>query len=204
MAPEGGRDLPDEDLWRRVRAGDASAFGTLFDRNLGALEARVRRMLPTPVRRRVSVSDVVQETRVTAFARYREFEPRHDGAFRAWLLAIAERKSLEALRRHGGTAKRAAGREVTRGDRPDTANLPGRGRTPSQEAIAKEDRETVRRALDALPEDYREVLRLTRLRGLTLAEAADRMGRSREAVKKLHGRAMLRLARLLEGESDRA
>ena len=36
------------------------------------------------------------------------------------------------------------------------------------------------------------MLRLTQFDGLTLREAAERMGRSREAVKKLYGRAMIR------------
>ena len=46
----------------------------------------------------------------------------------------------------------------------------------------------------ALPADYREILRLCREEGLTLREAAERMGRSREAAKKLYGRALVRFS----------
>ena len=56
----------------------------------------------------------------------------------------------------------------------------------------------------ALPDDYRNVLRMALEDGLTLKEAARRMGRSHEAVKKLYGRALARLARELKdlrGES---
>lgn len=204
MAPAKREDLLEAELLRRVREGDGEAFQALFDRHLADVEARVRRMLPAAVRRKVSVADVVQEARITAFARCREFRPGSPGALRGWLLRIAELKAREAFRRHAGTAKRATGREVTRGDRPETGEFPADGSSPSGHAMTEETREAVRRALDALPEDYRAVLRFTRFEGLTLAEAAKRMGRSHEAVKKLHGRAMERLARLLEGEAGDA
>jgi RNA polymerase sigma-70 factor (ECF subfamily) len=68
--------------------------------------------------------------------------------------------------------------------------------------MAAESRAAVRRALDALPPDYRSVLLLTRFEGLSLAEAAARMGRSREAAKKLHARALARLALLLGAAGD--
>jgi RNA polymerase sigma factor (sigma-70 family) len=54
------------------------------------------------------------------------------------------------------------------------------------------------RALGALPPDYREILRLVREEGLTLREAAQRMNRSREAAKKLYGRALFRLTEVFE------
>lgn len=202
MTPEKVRDLPEVALVRGLREGDEAAFATLFDRHLDVVEARIRRLVPPPVRRKISVSDVVQETRITAYERCRSFEHRGDGALRAWLLAIAERKAKEALRRHAGTAKRAAGREVPRGGRPDTMDLPARGRSPSEAAMAAEAGERVRSALAALPPDYAEVIRLTRLDGLTLAEAAGRMGRSREAVKKLNGRALAALAKHLGTDED--
>ena len=45
----------------------------------------------------------------------------------------------------------------------------------------------------ALSEDHREVLRLALEEGLSLRECAERMGRSREAMKKLYGRAVCAL-----------
>ena len=47
------------------------------------------------------------------------------------------------------------------------------------------------RALAQLPPDYREVLRLCREGRTSLREVGERMGRSHEAAKKLHGRAMM-------------
>jgi len=190
--PEG--ETPDETLLERSRRGDAEALSALFDRHTPALEARIRRFLPPAVQQRVSISDVVQETRILAFERTAAFEPQGEGDYRAWLLRIAELKAREALRAHAGTSKRAVGREV----RPSAAGAseggPALGPSPSEAAMSQERRRAVVRTLEALPPDYREVLRLARLEGHPIAIVAARMGRSTEAVKKLYGRALARFA----------
>ncbi len=185
-------ESPEHDLVRRAKAGDAAALGELFDQYVGGVAALVRRRLPLALRRKISVSDIVQETRIAAFDNCGAFEDRGDGAFRAWLTGIAEMEVRRTIRHYAATAKRAAGREVTRGGRGETAGFAAHGSSPSEVAIASELHARALSALETLPEDYREVLRLTQFDGRTLREAAERMGRSREAVKKLYGRAMVR------------
>lgn len=186
------------DLMQRFRNGDEEAFRVLFERHAGILKQRIDRWLPARLRRRLAVSDVLQETRIVAFSRREDFEIRGENAFRNWLLGIVEMKMREALRVHAGAAKRAVHHEVTRGQRLDTAHFHGRGPSPSQVSIAAETEEVARRAMAELPEDYREVLRLTREEGLTLGEAAERMGRSPEAVRKLCGRAICRFKAIFD------
>lgn len=185
-------DGSEQDLLRRAKAGDQAALGELFDRHAGDVAALVRRRLPPALLRKISISDIVQETRIAAFGKCEAFEDRGDGAFRAWLAGIAEMEVRRTIRHYAATAKRAAGREVTREVRGETAGFAARGPSPSEVAIAGELHATALRALETLPEDYREVLRLTQFEGRTLREAAELMGRSREAVKKLYGRAMVR------------
>ena len=147
---------------------------------------------------------MLQETRIIAFARSGDFESRGKGGYRAWLLAIAERKARETLRAHAGTSKRAVGREV-RGDGGLLAQeATARGLSPSQSAMGAESRKAVRRAMATLPEDYREVLRLARLECQPIREVAQRMGRSLEAVKKLYGRALARFAIAFAAEGGEA
>lgn len=192
----------DEALLLRGRDGDEDAFRVLFDRHAELLRAHFDRGLPPYVRRKVSVADLVQETRLVVVERCREFEDRGGGSFLNWLMGIARMKLREFLRRHVGTAKRATGREVSRGRRPDTEQALARGPSPSEHAIASETAERARAAFAKLPEDYREILRLVREEGGSLGEAGERMGRSREAAKKLYARAILRFTRLLEGGVD--
>ena len=165
--------------------------------------ACVAGLLGPAVRRKVSVADVLQEAWITAHDRLAEFEPRGDGAFGAWLARIAEWKAREAVRRFAGTARRDARREVSRGGRPDTAVAAAAdGPSPSGVASARERSERVLRALDRLEPDHRQVIRLVQLDGLRIAEAAELMGRSRDATKKLYGRALARLADVLGAEGD--
>ena len=188
----------DEALFESARNGNDDAFRVLVERHAGGLRAYIDHRLPRTLRRKISVADVAQEAHIVALRRALDFEDRGDGSFRKWLNKIAELKVKEAIRKHAGTAKRAAGREISRGKRPDTGQFVDDATTPSQAAIGAETAEQVRQALETLPEDYREVLRLTREECLTLREAAVRMGRSREAAKKLYGRALLRFKKALD------
>jgi RNA polymerase sigma-70 factor (ECF subfamily) len=73
------------------------------------------------------------------------------------------------------------------------------GSTPSQRAARREQAVLLADALDRLPEQYREVLILHHLEGLSLVEAAGRLGRSVDSVKHLWTRALARLRRTLGG-----
>ncbi|MCZ6571975.1 MAG: sigma-70 family RNA polymerase sigma factor [Planctomycetota bacterium] len=182
----------DQELIARAKAGDEDAYRLLFERYSGPLRKRVERWLPRAIQRKVSVSDVMQEARLTAFQRFSHFEDRGDGSFRKWLQRIAENKVRAEVQRYAGTRKRAVQREVSRGYRPDTANVVGQHPSPSQAAIGAELKELARQAMETLPPDYRAVLRLALEERLRLREVAERMNRSRDAVKKLYGRALCR------------
>ncbi len=179
-------------LMERFRHGDEDAFRVLFRRCAGVLRARVCRRIPKDVLRRVSLADVLQEARIVAFQRREHFRPNGPESFRNWLLGIVDKQAQEAVERHKGVQKRSVAREVTRGQRPDTAQFLARQPSPSEHAIAAETADRARRALETLPEHYQTVLRLAREERLPLREVAERMRGSRETIKKLYGRAACR------------
>ena len=90
----------DEELVRRIRRGDQQAASTLYGRYEASLRARAARHLVGGVRRKIGVSDVVQETCAAAFAGLDEFEDRGPGSFKRWLATIAEHKAADQVRRH--------------------------------------------------------------------------------------------------------
>jgi RNA polymerase sigma-70 factor (ECF subfamily) len=180
-------------LIQRAVSGDEVAFQLLFEQYMDTLTRFAERRMSPVVRRRVSAADVVQEAQIVAMRRIRDFEDRGDDAFRRWLLRIVRLKTSEAVRRHVGVARRDARRELTRGRRTDTGQHRGANATPSQVAIGHELREKLDGALMELPPHYRDVFRMARLEGMTLAEIAERIGKSREAVKKMYARAIRRL-----------
>lgn len=195
-APEGGMaqvDLTSEDLVRLARAGDATAARVLFERHQALLRPLVRRRIGKRLRRRVGESDVLQSAYVVAIERCADFEDRGPGSFARWLHGIVENKLLHTHRRHSAK-KRDATREVANDPGSRHLGLVAQVDSPSGAAAREEERGNVLRLVDSLPDSYRLVVRLVHDRGLTLVETAERLGRSPDAVRKLYGRAMARLA----------
>src|SRR5262245_3182593 len=151
-------DPSDEDLARRILAGDGDAAGVLFDRHAAALRASVRARLPAAMRGKVGESDVLQEAWLAAYLSLGKFEDRGDGSFAAWLRKILERKLVDEVRRHTDAAMRDARRE----ERLATdAGVPAPDQpSPSGEVAAAEESTAIRAAVAELPSDYAAVIRL--------------------------------------------
>ena len=192
--PRGAR-VSERDLVARARAGDEQALSLLFEESRGALRRRIGRRLAPAVRRRVSESDILQEAYLVASRKLEGFEFRGNGSFAAWLMQIAENAALTAARHHAGAAKRNALAEVSRDHRAQTDLNAGAAPSPSRRAMGEELRERLRQAMQTLSPDHRAVIEMLQHRRLTLAETAELTGRSVNAVKKLHARALAELAR---------
>ena len=192
----------DEALVARAQEGEETAFRLLVERRTPVLRARVRRRLPRLVRRKLGESDVLQAAYLAAFQRLADFEDRGEGSFARWFDQILEFKIKKALRQYRDTAKRSVGREISRDQRASTVNVRARGSTPSGHAIAGELQDKVRDAMAELPDDYRQVLRLVKEQGRSLAEAGRCMKRTEKAAAKLYGRAVHRLTRLVFGKEE--
>jgi RNA polymerase sigma-70 factor, ECF subfamily len=189
-----GEPPSDSGLIRQAQAGDSQSIALLFARNEALVRRRIHRRLSPAVRRKVADSDVLQETWVTAARRLPEFENRGPGSFQAWVTAIADNAARKVLQRHLGTQKRDVRAEVSRDARATTVQHPDAQPSPSHVAMADETRQRVAEALRDMPEDYQTVIQLLQHRRATLAEASELMGRSLNAVKKLHARALADLA----------
>lgn len=196
-------DVTDEDLVRRIRAGDAAAADLLFERYRPRLQARARRLLHGLVRRKVGESDVLQEALLGAFQSLDAFEDRGPGSFERWLDGIVRFKAGEQVRRYAGTGRRAVGRELSRAaDAPDPVP-PGRLPTPSLAAVSQEDRDAVARAMARLPDEQRSLLEWVQRSELSFAAIGEATGRSANAVSKAYARAVRTLGDLLAEEKGR-
>ena len=192
--------VPDDDLVARFQAGDREALRELLARHQRIVQTRLAGRMPDRLRRRMSVADVVQEACLVAYDRREDFEDRGEGSFGRWLQGIAEYRLRDQIKRHLGTQKRSAKREVTKAERPETAYHAALAGSPSAQVASEEQLQRIRLALDRLSPDHRTVLSLALEKGLTLREVAEHMGRSRDAVTKLYGRALVQLrARVHQG-----
>ena len=192
-------NLVESELIRRFKTGDEEALRVLLDRCQCDVQARVERVMSNALQRRVSVADMLQEARIVAFKRRTDLEDRGPASFRNWFCGIAVNKARRAAQRHAQVPKRSLNHEITRGLRPDTAACAGKEPSPSQAAIGSELERFAVESLRALSDDYREVLELASVERLSLDEIAERMGRSREAVRRLQERALLKFTQIFNG-----
>ena len=189
-------DPTDEELALSAQAGDGAAFQVLYERHRRALARQIHRRLSPMLRRKVDEGDVLQMAYLSAHRSLDRFEPRGAGSFRAWLDQIVEHKILYVVRQYAQVAKRGVDREETGSFFQRAPGARGREASPSGLAVAGELRERIERAIEQLPDAYREVIGLVQREGLTLAAAAERMGRSTAATAKLYGRALAKLSAL--------
>src|SRR5262249_51838194 len=140
---------------------------------------------------------------------------RHFGQFRGtteaelvgWLRRILVSHLVNMVRYHHGSRRRDVrlerdlAAELDQSSRHLDPALFARGSSPSQQPARREQAVLLADALGRLPDDYREVLILRHLEGLTFAQVAARMGKSVDSVDKLWVRALGRLRRSLRGEA---
>jgi RNA polymerase sigma-70 factor (ECF subfamily) len=187
---------------RLAQSGDDAAFGSLCRPHQADLRAMINARISPAVRKRVSASDILQETLLAASRRLADFEYRGEGSFRAWLARIAELTTKRAVQQHTGVAKRRLDAERTRAGLSVVPDPAADGPTASHAAMQNEMMQRVDRALKELPADHRVVIELLDRRHLSIAQTAEHMGRSRNAIKKLHARALASLMEYLREEGD--
>ena len=175
------------DLLLRAQDGSSAAFSALFQRHRGRLCALVAARMSPRLRQVADAEDIVQEASVEATRKFADFHAEVPQAFYRWLARIADFKLKEAER---------AIRAKKRGDPKPLVGEPAMLQTSvGARAGARERRALLVAALERLPEAQAQAVQLRYLEGCTLAETAERLGRSEAAVKALVSRGLGALAR---------
>lgn len=148
----------DEALLAGLAAGDPDAAVAFVRR----YQRRVYGLAVSILGDRVLADDVAQEAMVRAWRHAGAFDGRR-GSVTTWLLAITRNLSIDALR---------AARAKPASDDVLIAALPSTGDLPADASVSADELRRVARALDAIPDEQRRALLLSRLRGMTAAELA--------------------------------
>ncbi len=166
----------DTDLLARVRDGDGRALETLLARYQGPLMRFSMRMCENPE----DAEDVLQESLLAAARALPEF--RGESSLSSWLYSIARSFCIKQQR---GLAARARRRATVGTDH--AMSVADETPAPDQSAADRELINAVDAALAALPADYREVLLLRDVEGLTAPEVAAALALNVPQVKsRLH------------------
>lgn len=139
-----------------------------------------------------ALDDVVQETLLAVHRVRQTYDPAR--SYDAWLVAIAGRRSVDALRRHGRHRHREVHDEYALDQHPDPDDASAAGER-CQRA------QHLRLAIAALPPRQREAVEQLGLAERSLAEAAARTGRNAGALKVNLHRALKALRDHLHGEA---
>jgi RNA polymerase sigma-70 factor, ECF subfamily len=182
------QDENDQELVRRVQAGDQSAFNLLVLK----YQHRVLKLVGRFVNDAAEAQDVAQEAFLKAYRALGSF--RGESAFYTWLYRIAINTAKNAL---VAQRRRPVDFDLDLQD-PEQFERQARLKeadTPEGVMLTEEIRQVVERAMEQLPEDLRTAIVLRELEGLSyeeIAEAMDcpvgtvrsRIFRAREAIDK--------------------
>jgi RNA polymerase sigma-70 factor (ECF subfamily) len=156
-------DLCDAELVAGAKDGSVECFSLLVERHAPMAYGVALRL----VGNHADAQDVAQESLLAAWTALGRF--RGECAFETWLHTIAARRAASLVSRR----RRCA-------ELPD--ELPDAEGDPAWIVEAAQEREGLRRAVAALPEPQREVVRLCHLEGDSYTAAADQTGLTARAV----------------------
>ena len=182
----------DEELVEACQAGEASAFDVLVARWEDKIRGAAYRFLGSEEEAR----DVAQEAFLKAYRALGGF--KREARFSSWLYQIATNLCRDRLRRR---RTRAA---VSLEELEETGPVIVETRPGAHELLQQRDlARAVRRAVDALPEEQREVVILKEYQGLTFLEIAQALDVPVSTVKTRLYRGLGQLRLRLEREGVR-
>ncbi len=191
LKPDSGETV---DLLQQVREGKP-VFDRLFAGHRAALKEAVSIRFDPALRGRLDPSDVVQDTQLEAFRRLPEFLQRQPMPFHLWLRKMAYERLIMMRRRHLNATCRAVRNEFPLPEQSSLVlaqQLLANEESPSQQVGKKELAQRVRTALGNLPMRTFESLSYDEIACILEIESA--------AARKRHGRALLRLHKLLAAD----
>jgi RNA polymerase sigma-70 factor (ECF subfamily) len=189
-------------LLAAARRGNREGIGRLLQHYRNYLLLLATTQVERRLQSRVSPSDVVQETMLRAHRHFPQFRGQTEAELLAWLRQILLTNLARFIERYMLAAKRDIRREVsieqlgsslrasaTHFDSP----LGNRGQTPSAVAERREEAVLLADRLAQLPPQYREILVLRHIQGLSFEQAAATLKRPLGATRMLWLRAIKKL-----------
>lgn len=173
MAPEDEHRPGEADaLLDRIGRGDREAVLALYDRFAGVVLSVATRITGN----RSEAEDIVQDV----FARVWREAPTFDrarGSAAAWIVTFARNRSIDVVRSRG---RRSRHEDEQATEEPVVTEAAA---TPEAEVGDAQRASAVRRALDLLRPEQRQVVELAYFGGLSHSEIAERLGQPLGTVK---------------------
>ncbi len=190
-----------------AKSGDQSAIEKLYETYSGRILRIVRMRMGNELRGKMQSIDIVQEALFRSFRDLEKFTYKNEGDFLRWLSHIAEnriRDKITEIRAHMRDHRREqplSNNNHLNDESAVHAYAPMDSATPSKILSKAEDMDKLERAMQRIKPEYREVILLTKVEGLTQKQAGEKMGKSPDAVRMLLARALNALS-IAFGETE--
>ena len=182
-------------LVRQVREGDGDAFAAL----MAAYQNQVYHLALRTVGDVEDAADMTQEAFLRAWRSIDSF--RGDSKFSVWLYRLTTNVCIDFLRSRG--RKSAMSLTVEGEDeQPQELDISDERYDPETLFERAELRRSVQRGLESLPEDYRRILVLRELNGLSYAEIGEALQLEEGTVKSRLFRARKKLCEFLRRDGN--
>ncbi len=168
--------------WSAMMASAQMGDAQTYRRLLQDITPYLRALAARHIRNADDIEDTVQDVLLTVHAVRNTYDPSRP--FGPWLVAIANRRIVDGLRRRGRVGSHESSMEnQLETFAADEANL-------EEETV---NARLVREAIEQLPVGQRDAMRMLKLQEMSLQEAAAASGTSVAALKVATHRAMKRL-----------
>ena len=171
------------ELLGRVSRGDSEAFARLYDALNGSVFGLARRVVRDPER----AEDVAQEVFLEVWRKAPTYEPSK-GTAKTWILTIAHRRAVDAVRRNEASRKYEA-KTVVDDVQHDA---------PGDEILEREEQQQVRDCLETLTDLQLESVQLAYYQGYTYSEVATLLDKPLPTIKTRMRDGLIRLRDCME------
>ena len=155
------------------------------------------------MRSKIEAEDLLQEVSVDCCRSVGEVDLSQREPF-GWLCHVAERRIIDAHRKHFGTQKRDAAREVPLGQQGGATgqaaiiDLLVASITSPSKAFSRDQNELrMLAAIDTLPQEQQEAIRMRYVEGLPTKDIAERLDKSDVSVRVMLTRTIQKLQQML-------
>lgn len=188
-----------------AKDGDEYALNQLCRVYADRVRWMVRLRLDRKLRPKLESLDLAQDVLIHALKGLGDFTYTNEGDFVHWLSKITQnalRDNVDKLYADKRDIRKEVplrGQGQTTGGRPFAVPEPLETTTPSVIMSKREDLSKLEKAIDSLKPEYREVIILTKIEGLSYGEIGGRMNKSADAIRMLVPSAMAELTTIFMG-----
>lgn len=201
--------LPDSKNYKTQRlvtlaqSGDESALSQLCEVYGERIHRILRIRMGKELRSKMESMDLVQDAFISALRSLENFTYKNEGDFLRWLSQIAENRLRDQVEKLH-TNKRDIHREIPLNNNRQSQDTfagthePFVSTTPSMIMSKREDLDRLEKAIDRLKPEYKEVIIMSKIEGLSNIDIGKKLGKNPHAVCMLLSRAITALADVYE------